>query len=253
MSAIAVSIAVFACTFAGALAGLLIHARLPASHLEGDSKDVVKLVMGLMATLSALVLGLLISSAHHSYELQQQEVQIIGISIFQLDRALERLGPDAKDARELVRHIVTAELARASATDGMLTAIETPIETQRAAAALFDRIAAHSPGNDMQRIAQQRALHLLNTLGETRLLLTEQSRGAISWPFLVVLTFWLTILFAGFGLFARTNTTVIVSLGLGALSVAGAVFLILEMNRPYTGIMQISIEPIRSALTQMSR
>ena len=253
MSSVAVSIAVFVATFAGALAGLFINARLPESHLEGDSKDVVKLVMGLLATLSALVLGLLISSAHRSYELQQQEVQTIGISVFQLDRALMRLGPDAKDARELVRRIVEAELARASANDGMRATIESPLEAQRAAAVLFDRIAVLSPGNDMQRIVQQRSLQLLNTLADTRLLLTEQSRGAISWPFLIVLTFWLTILFAGFGLFARRNATVIAALGLGALSVAGAIFLILEMNRPYTGIMQISIEPIRNALTQMSR
>jgi uncharacterized membrane protein YGL010W len=96
-------------------------------------------------------------------------------------------------------------------------------------------------------------LQLLTGLGDTRLLLNEQARGAIAWPFLVVLVFWLTVLFVGFGLFARRNATVIASLVVGAVSVAGAIFLILEMNRPYSGIMQISDTPIRNALTQMGR
>jgi len=100
---------------------------------------------------------------------------------------------------------------------------------------------------------QSQALRLLGTLGDTRLLLNEQARGSISWPFLLVLVFWLTVLFVGFGLFARRNVTLVAALGLGAISVAGAAFLILEMNRPYTGIMQISIEPIRNALSQMNR
>jgi len=100
---------------------------------------------------------------------------------------------------------------------------------------------------------QSQALRLLGTLGDTRLLLNEQARGSISWPFLLVLVFWLTVLFVGFGLFARSNATLIAALLLGALSVAGAIFLILELNRPYGGVMQISIVPIRNALEQMNR
>ena len=96
-------------------------------------------------------------------------------------------------------------------------------------------------------------MELLTNLGHTRLLLNEQAQSSISWPFLVVLVFWLTVLFVGFGLFARRNATLVAALCLGALSVAGATFLILEMNRPYTGVMQISIAPIRNALTQMNR
>ena len=96
-------------------------------------------------------------------------------------------------------------------------------------------------------------MQLFAGLADTRLLLNEQARGATPRPFLIVLVFWLTVLFVGFGLFARRNQTVVAALCLGAISVAGAIFLILEMNRPYNGLMQISIEPVRNALTLISK
>jgi len=253
MNSVVVSIMVFAFTFVGALAGLALHGRLPAGHREGDSKDVVKLVMGLIATVAALVLSLLISSAHRNYEAQEAEIQQIGVHLFQLDRALERFGPETNDARAILRQIVRAEVERASRPGGMEASIDAPMEAQRAAGALFDRISTLQPATDAQKFVQSRALQLVSGLGDTRLLLTEQARNAISWPFLVVLVFWLTVLFVGFGLFAQRNATLVAALCLGALSVSGAVFLILEMSRPYTGIMQISIAPIRNALTQMTR
>ena len=253
MGSIVVAAIVFACTFVGAMIGLRLHGWLPAHHRDGDSRDVIKLVMGLIATVAALVLGLLISSAHRSYEAQEAEVQQIGVHLFQLDRALERFGPEANDARERLRRIVQTELERAAAAGGIEAALHEPLQAQKAAAELFDTISGLVPKTDAQRFIQSRALALLSGLGDTRLLLNEQARGATSWPFLVVMVFWLAVLFVGFGLFARFNLTVVAALFLGAVSVAGAAFLILEMNRPYAGIMQISIEPIRNALTQMGR
>lgn len=252
MNSVLVAAIVFACTFAGALAGLYLHAHLPEHHREGDSKDVVKLVMGLIATVAALVLSLLISSAHRAYEAQQAEVQQIAVHIFQLDRALLRLGPEAAEGRGILRRIVQAEIDRAAAAGSLQSSIESPLEAQRAAAMLFDRISTLKPADDAQKFVQARALQLIGQLGDTRLLLTEQARSSISWPFLVILTFWLTVLFVGFGLFAKRNVTLVAALLLGALCVSGATFLILEMNRPYTGLMQISIQPIRDALARMS-
>ncbi len=252
MNSVAIALPVLGCTFAGGLAGLALHGRLPDHHREGDSKDVVKLVMGLIATVSALVLSLLISSSHRSYEAQQAEVQQMAVHIFQLDRALKRLGPDAEEGRRVLRGIVQAEVDRA---DGgrLLRPDETPLEAQRAAATLFEHIGSMKPADETQRFVQTRVLQLISQLGDTRLLLSEQARGAISWPFLVILTCWLTILFVGFGLLAKRNTTIVVSLLLGALCVSGAVFLILEMNRPYTGLMQVSIDPVRYVLGRMGQ
>ena len=253
MSSTAIATLVLGCTFLGAVTGLLLHARLPDHHLDADSKDVIKLVMGLIATMAALVLGLLISSAHRSYDAQEAEVQQLGVHLFQLDRALERFGPEASEARNLLHRIVSAEIAYASTSDGAGAATDKPLRAQKDVAELFDRVVNLSPKTDAQRFMQTQALRLLAALSDTRLLLNEQARGSISWPFLVVLVFWLTVLFVGFGLFARTNPTIVAALLLGAISVAGAIFLILELNRPYGGVIQVSITPIRNALIQMSR
>jgi hypothetical protein len=225
---------------------------LPDHHLDDDSKDVIKLVMGLIATMAALVLGLLISSAQRSYDAQEAEVQELGVHLFQLDRTLEHFGQDASNARNLLHRIVLAEIEYASTNDGAGAVTDKPLQAQKEATELFDKIANLPAKTDAQRFMQSQALRLLAGLSDTRLLLNEQARGSISWPFLVVLVFWLTVLFVGFGLFARKNPTVIAALFLGAISVAGATFLILELNRPYGGVMQISITPIRNALIQMS-
>ena len=118
---------------------------------------------------------------------------------------------------------------------------------------LFDTVARLTPNSDAQRSAQARALQLMTTMGTTIRLLHQQAGGSLSWPFFVVLVFWLVVLFAGFGLYARRNATVIAALFVGALTVAGAIFLILEMNRPYSGLMEISSAPIRDALPEIGR
>ena len=253
MNSTVVAAAVFGCTLLGALTGLALHRRLPADHLDTDSKDVVKLVMGLIATVAALVLGLLISSAHRSFEAQGAEVQQIGVHLFQLDRALEHFGTDAIDARKLLHDIVAAEIAYAATSDGAGVATNKPLQAQKAAVELIDKITNLSPRTDAQRYMQSQALRLLSGLADTRLLLNEQARGSLAWPFLVVLVFWLTVLFLGFGLLARQNPTVVTALFLGALCVAGAIFLILELNQPYGGVMQIPIDPIRNAFIQMGK
>jgi hypothetical protein len=253
MSSLVIAALVFAFTFGGAIVGIFLHVRLPEHHRNDNSKEVIKLVMGLIATVSALVLGLLISTAKSSYDAQQAEVQQLGIHLFQLDRILMRFGPDATEARELLRRIVATDIARSWPAQSGVTATLEPIQAQKAAEELFERVASLPAKTDAQRVDQNRALQLLVSLWETHRILDEQAGGSLSWPFLVVLVFWLTALFVGFGLFTRFNATVTAALLVGALSVAGAVFLILEMNQPYRGIMQISSTPIRNALTQMVR
>jgi len=254
MYSAALAALVFTCTFGGALAGLTLHARLPEHHLDANSRDVIKLVMGLIATVAALVLGLLISSASRSYDEQEAEVQQLGVRLFQLDRNLERFGPEATDARRRLRRLVLADVGAVASPDGnSLQTTTTPLEARHDAGELFDAVAGLTAKTDGQRFMQADALRLLMGLADTRLLLSEQAHASISWPFLIVLVFWLTVLFVGFGLFARRNATVIAALLVGAISVAGAIFLILELNRPYGGVMQISIAPIRNALTQMGR
>jgi hypothetical protein len=247
-----VGLLAFGVTFGAALMAMFIGDRLPEHHLASYSKELVRLVMGLIATITALVLGLLISSAHSAYDAQRAELQQLSVHIYQIDRILARFGPDAIESRELLRRIVAADIARIWPIDGPGAAKYAPLSAQQEAEGLFDDIAGLLPKSDLQRLGQSRALQLLASIGETQRLMVEQAQGGLSWPFLSVLVSWLTILFFSFGLFARFNVTVVVALFVGSLSVAGAIFLILEMNQPYSGWMPVRSTPRRDALTQMN-
>jgi len=253
MNTTMVALLAFGCTFAAAVVGIALRARLPAHHLDADSKDAVKLVMGLIATITALVLGLLISSAHSAYDQQAGELQQLGVHLTEIDRILAHFGQDAAPQRELLRRVVAADIARVWPRDRAEAAADIPPAAQREAQGLFDGIASLTPTTDLQRFGQSRALQLLASVGETRRLLSEQVSSAVSWPLVFVLIAWLTLLFFGFGLFARMNATVVAAFFVGAVSVAGALFLILEMSQPYSGWIQVSSAPLRNALAQMSR
>jgi hypothetical protein len=253
MNSTNVGLLALACTFGASLLAIFIHTRLPSHHLDGDNKDVVKLVMGLIATITALVLGLLISSAHSSYDAQASEVQQLGVHLYQVDRILAFFGPDAMPERQELRRIVSADIGRIWPSGGARTATYAPLSEQQGVEAVFESIGSLSPKSDLERFGQSRALQLLSSIGETRRLLVEQSQGALSWPFLALLVSWLTALFFGFGLFARFNATVAAALFVGSLSVAGAISLILQMNQPYAGWLQVSSAPLRAALAQMGQ
>ncbi len=246
MNSTLIAVLVFVFVFGGALAGVAV--RVPAHHQDTETRDVVKLVMGLVATIAALVLSLLIASAHSSYDIQESEVQQLGAQLVLLDGVFVHYGPETNDARAQLRRMVKAEVARlwpdAVAAQAAKHTPQNYVPTED----LFDTVAHLTPNSDAQRSAQARALQLMTTMGTTIRLLHQQAGGSLSWPFFVVLVFWLVVLFAGFGLYARRNATVIAALFVGALTVAGAIFLILEMNRPYSGLMEISSAPIRDAL-----
>jgi hypothetical protein len=241
---------VLACTFCGALLGVFIRGRLPENDLDHASEDTVKLILGLIATLTALVLGLLISSAHSAFVTQTGEVQRLGAQLIQIDRLLADFGEDGRPARQLLRKLVMADTNRTFRTD-RTSAPSAPFQVSSEGQQLFRQIASLSPTTNLQRFGQARMLDLLVTVGETRRLLAEQARGSLSSVLLLVLVAWLTLLFFGFGLFARLNRTVVVALFTGALSVAAAVFVIIEETHPYSGSMQVSRAPLRDALMQM--
>jgi hypothetical protein len=253
MNTILISMTVFACVFLGALLGTFLHARLPEPHREGNSKDVIKLVLGLIATIAALVLSLLIASAHNAYDIQESEVRQLAVNLSLLDRMLANYGPEAADVRTGLREVVAADVARIWPRDGAGTANLPSQQVRLRGEDVFGMIANLAPASASQVYAKGRALQLLTDMAHTRRLMSEQAGGSLSWPFFVVLVFWLVVLFLGFGLFARFNATVCTAFFVGAASVAGAIFLILEMNRPYSGLMQISSAPMRNALEQVGK
>ena len=248
MSAIAIGGIVFICIFGGALAGLFIRAALPEHHSTSDTKDVVKLAIALVATMSALLLSLLIATAKSAYDTRSNELTQMSADVVVLDRLLVHYGPETKDARFLLRSSIAAGLERFQPAEHGGRA---SLETTGSFEAIYDKIEELSPQSEAQRSLQGQALNMAINLGRTRLLLFENAGSSIPFPFLVVLVLWLTIIFASFGLFAPTNATTIAALLVSALSVSGAIFLILELDRSFEGIIQVSSSPLRAALARM--
>lgn len=230
---------------------MLLRSIVPEHHLSADSKDIVKLGMGLIATMSALVLALLIASAKSSHDTQNGEIVQMSADFIQLDRVLAHYGPETKDARGLLRTIVARGFDAVETNGNYRPARLDAAEVKIGADSFFEKIQQLTPGNDTQRSLHEQAMQIGAELGRTRALLLEQTGGSIPMPFLVVLVFWFTVIFISFGLFAPPNATVIAVLFVCSLSVAGAILLILELDRPFEGLIQISDAPLRSALAHL--
>jgi len=229
---------------------MVLRSVLPSDNLSDDTKDVVKLGTGLVATMAALVLGLLIASAKGSFDTQNNELTDMSSRIVLLDRVLAHYGPEAKGARDVLRASVEHALEWASVKQ----TIDSPqFKANNNGELLYDRIQGLSPKDDTQRSIQGQALNLVMSMGQTRWLMAEQRTNSISVSMLVVLIFWLTIIFISFGLYAPRNATVVVSLFVSAVSVSGAIFLILEMYTPYEGLIHVSTAPLRAALAHLGQ
>lgn len=250
LSALAIALIVFGCTCSAAVLGIMLRKVLPEHHFDSESKDVVKLVMGLVATISALVLGLLIASANSSFNTQQDALQSISIDIIRLDRALALYGPETQRARGLLQEMVQAAYDRAHKNNGVVQATG---QVQTKANQFVDALYVLSPKTEMQQLTRKRAFQLALSITKERLMLTENVSGSISWPFLAVLIGWIAVLFLGFGLLTRFHATSAATLVVGSASVAAAIFLLLELNEPYGGLIHLSDAPLREALALIGR
>jgi ABC-type multidrug transport system fused ATPase/permease subunit len=198
------------------------------------------------------VLGLLIASANGTYGTENSQVQQMTVNIVVLDQTLAQYGAETVSARNLMRRAVTSMVDRIWRENAAPSGESAPFEATAAGSSLFDEILQLSPQNDRQRSLQARAIGTLQEIAKTRLLLFTEAGAAIPVPFLVVLIFWLAIIFASFSLFADNNATTVVALCIFALSASAAIFLILELGQPFTGLMEISSEPLRNALAPLS-
>jgi hypothetical protein len=256
VSPLAISLIVFGCIFGGTLLGMFLRAVLPEHHLSDQSKDVVKLGTGMIATLAALVLGLLIASAKGSFDTVNSGLIQASSKIILLDRVMAQYGPETREARDLQRRGVASviELTWPKERTGQTEARAIDPRTgQIGLEVVQDKLRQLSPQNDAQRYLQSRALQLSDDIAETRWLLIERrGQSSLPTPFLVMLVAWLVIIFFSFGLFSPRNATVIVVLLLCALSAAGSLYLIQELDSPYGGLMQVSSAPLRNALAQLA-
>jgi Protein of unknown function (DUF4239) len=251
MSSLAISVFIFVCVFGGALLGVFLRTALPEHHLNADSKNTVNLGIGLISTMAALVLGLLVASAASSFFAQKEELTQVSAKFVLLDRLLAHYGPETKKAREILRSKVAGMIDQMWPQERASGSALAP--NAGGAEVLYDAIQQIAPQNDTQRSTKSAALGLALDIANTRWLLFEQGAFPIPMTFLMVVVFWLTIVFASYGLYAPRNLTVIFTLFLCALSVAGAILMVLELYKPFNGLIQISSAPMRIALEQLGK
>jgi hypothetical protein len=251
MNSLTVTLIAFVTMFGGALAGMLLRSLLPDHHVRDDSRDVVKLAAGLIGTLAALVLGLLVASGKGFYDTQNAELTQLSANVVVLDRCLAHYGPEAAEVRESLRKVVVAILEQSWSRRLSQSIRSNPTSTQ--AESVYDQIQGLAPKNNTQSALQSQALSLAVNLGQMRWLMFEQGSLSVSKPLLVVMVFWLTVTFLIWGLLAAPNKTVAAAMLISALSAAGAIFLILEMYAPYQGLIRLSDAPLRAALAQLGQ
>jgi hypothetical protein len=249
MNALVIGPAAFFCLVGAVLLGGWIRRHLPDHHVSGEAKDVINLATAVIGTLAALALGLLISSAKTTYLDANTELKTSVARVVLLDRILAQYGTETARARAALRALVQERLEKAWGSD--------EASPRRTRAASLEPIAGAirylDPDTKPRQLLQERALQICDQITEGYWLQTETLGGGLPQPFLFILIFWLAVLFGTFGMLAPVNMTVIVTLVTCALSVAAAIYLIVDMDHPYIGFIHVSDEPLRAALTQLGR
>jgi hypothetical protein len=253
LSSVVIGGIVFVCLFGGALIGMSLRSRLPEHHLSVDSKDAIRLATAIVGTLSALALGLLIASAKSAHDNAEAEMRTSAGHLVLLDRVMAHYGSETQEARGLLRKLLAARLSQTWGNIGQDGATGDASVLDAGVEPVQDLLRALTPKTDAQRWLQSRALDVSGQIAEAHWLLVDSGEEGLPWPFLMIMVFWLAMLFATFGLLAPSNMTVLVTLLVCALSVAGAVFLIVDMANPYLGLIYISDAPLRDALEQLGQ
>jgi hypothetical protein len=245
----------FLCTFGCALLGIMVRAALPPAHLSKESQDVVRLGMGLVATMTALLLGLVTAAAKGSFDSQDLAIRNAAAGMLSLDRLLARYGPETQPIRAEFRALAAARFDEIWPAEGLQAGglLQSRVKGTPAAEAVEDEILQLVPQTDTQRWLKTESLKLTEEVLRTRWRLLGSAAGSVPRTFLVVVIFWLSMTFGSFGLAAPRNATVVTVFVISTLSVAAAVFLILELDGPFDGLVRISSEPFRYTLANLGK
>jgi len=250
----------------GSALGVFVQPFLSEHHRSQETTDLIRLVITMLVTFAALVLGLLTSSVKASFDVVDNDLRSFSINLIQLDRLMHQYGSETDSARALLRSYTAAAIASTWPTepkppgDYYPTRVEPPSGNSIESVKLGDMLAQieidlHGLNPD-DSVHGRQALVMVNQfeqLMRLRWRLIEEAHSSISMPFYMVLAFWLVILFASFGLSAPRNVLSYITILLGALSIASVVFVILDLDNPFSGLFMVSSQPMREALAQLSR
>jgi hypothetical protein len=246
-----IAVILFVALVGVAMLGGRLARLLPEDQLSADSKDAVKLAMGLIATMTAVLLGLLITSAKGTYDTAEGEVMQMAAKVALLDRVLKFYGPEAADARHALRDAI-AEGVRRTWPEKPSSRVRLDPNEQMGDA-VYIAIHRLAPHDETQRALKTQATNLMVQLGELRSLLQAQAIPSVSKPLLIALVSWLVVIFFGFSLVAPPNATTTLALVASAFSVACAMFLILELDHPFAGVLRIPSDPMINALNHLTK
>lgn len=237
--------------FATVTLGMYCRKILPRRHLNKVTREAVTLAMGLVATMAALLLGLLVSSAKGTYDSSRNEVIQMAAKVAYLDRSLALYGPETDAVRGLLRDNITEGVR--FIWQGKQESLANFTPNMRVTHDIYEALNTLAPKDDTQRTFKAQAMDTAADLGRIVTLLRIQAVPSISVTMLVVVVSWLIIIFFSFTLFAPDNLTATAALFASALSVSGAIFLILELDHPFGGLIKIPVEPMLNALSQMAK
>ena len=248
------ALAVGTAVFVGGSAGLILHRVLPEKHLTGGGKDMIGAVVGLLTLLSALVLGLLIWTAYGVYGGQNVAIQTLAAKVLQLDDALSDYGPEANGARAQLRQSLAKTIdeiwsSHQGNADFVANNFAAAIQNMRSRET---SLAALHPSTDAQTQALA-AEATVNSIGQSRLQMSFALASPISIPLIVIVATWATFLFFGYGLMSGGNAASFLAVAVGALAVASAAYLILDLSSPYSGIFRASSAPLEQVLAVMGK
>jgi hypothetical protein len=254
VNSLTTAVIVLVCLSGGAMLGIALRARLPKHHITSESTDAIKLATGLMATLAALVLGLLISSAN-AERTTVQNAYVTGLTnVATLDRHLAEYGTETQQARALLRHALLRRFQAIWPSEDFGPQEPANGGDINAIGSMEHELLKLSPASDSQKWLLPQALQATNNLEQVRWSLMSRGAGfTLPVPFLIVLVCWSTAIFISFGLLARPNITVLVSLLMAALAVSAAIFLILDLSNPFAGLMQVSSAPAHAMLNALGK
>ncbi|WP_159014112.1 hypothetical protein [Acidisoma sp. S159] len=250
---LATTLIIFVCVFGALLVGLFASRYWPSTHLDERSKDVVKLGIGIVVTMTVLILSLMVSSVKGSFDTTDRDLRQFATSIIVLDRSISHYGSDAQPARLALRQYTVSAIH-----DLWPTGADPNIRIEGARSGkLLDQVEtdlrALKPTDDAHRSYLSEVLAQYDAVIQARWIFIDDSSGSVLRPFFFVVVAWLMVIFATIGLYSPRNATVVLVMALSILSLSGATYLMSEMETPFSGVIVISSYPLRNALAQQMR